>query len=65
MLCFYPQCLAASFSLAFRMGEGDNDAKVLLYFEIRGMNVDFSLGKGCVGIGINENLPTVDVGREV
>jgi hypothetical protein len=29
------------------MGEGDNDAKVLLYFEIRGMNADLSLGKAC------------------
>ena len=31
------------------LGEGDNDAKVLHFLEIRGMNVDFSLGKGCVG----------------
>ena len=37
---------------AFRLGEGDNGAKVLLYFEIRGMNVDFSLGKGCVECGM-------------
>ena len=32
---------------AFRMGEGDNSAKVLYFFEIRGMDTDFSLGKGC------------------
>ena len=33
--------------LAFRMGEGDNSAKVLHFLEIRGMYADFSLGKGC------------------
>ena len=44
---FFPICLAAHFCLAFRMDGGDNSAKVLLYFEIRGMNVDFSLGKAC------------------
>ena len=33
--------------LSFRMGEGDNSAKVLHFFEICGMNVVFSLGKGC------------------
>ena len=38
--------------LAFRLGAGDNSAKVLLYFEIRGMNVDFSLGKGCGECGL-------------
>lgn len=45
----FPICLAASFCLTFRVGEGDNDAKVLHFFEIRGMYADFSLGKGCGG----------------
>ena len=35
------------------MGEGDNDAKVLHFSEIWGMDDAFSLGKACVGIGIN------------
>jgi len=31
----------------FGKGEGDNDAKVLHFSEIRGMYADFSLGKAC------------------
>jgi len=38
---------------AQKLGEGDNDAKVLHFFEISGVNADISLGKACVGIGIN------------
>ena len=40
-------------SPTFGKGEGDNDAKVLHFFEISGVNADISLGKACVGIGIN------------
>lgn len=43
----FPVCLAASFCLAFRVGEGDNGTKVLHFLEIRGMYADFSLGKAC------------------
>lgn len=43
----FPICLAVHFYLAFRMGEGDNDAKVLHFFEIHGMDAAFSLGKAC------------------
>lgn len=32
---------------AFRLGEGDNDAKVVHFFDIRGMYAAFSLGKAC------------------
>ena len=53
----FPICLAASFCLTFRMGEGDNDAKVLLYFEIRGMDTDFSLGKGCERVTAERKTP--------
>ena len=43
----FPICLAVHFYLAFRLGEGDNSAKVVHFFEIRDMHADFSLGKAC------------------
>lgn len=46
----FPICLAAHFCLAFRMGGGDNSAKVLHFSEIRGMDTIFSLGKACGGL---------------
>ena len=51
--CFvFSNMSCASFCLAFRMGEGDNNAKVLHFFEIRGMDTDFSLGKACGECGM-------------
>ena len=45
--CFVFSNMSAHFCLAFRLGEGDNGAKVLHFLESRGMYADFSLGKGC------------------
>lgn len=46
MLCFFQYVLLPPFALPLT-GEGDNGAKVLHFFEISGVNADFSLGKAC------------------
>ena len=48
MLCFFQYVLLPTFAWPLA-SEGDNSAKVVHFFEIRGMNADFSLGKGCGG----------------
>lgn len=46
MLCFFQYVLLPTFALPLA-GEGDNGAKVVHFFDIRGMYADFSLGKAC------------------
>ena len=51
MLCFFQYVLPPPFA-CLSDGRRDNNAKVVHFFDIRGMDTDFSLGKACGECGM-------------